>query len=182
MKTCPHCKRSLLPTAFNRDRTKADGLACWCRECRESRKKLWRKARRDLVAKHNATYRQRRKPEGARAAVVVGTVVSALPEERTVMNTPASAPASAPTSVPTPAPMDDRTIIEILKALAQGSATQAAIAERFGVVVGTVNSIKCGQHRRAAELAQQFEVVIKPPPLDWLTLQTPKLNAYRKST
>jgi DNA-directed RNA polymerase subunit M/transcription elongation factor TFIIS len=67
VKTCPQCNQSLLLTAFSKDRSRADGLRRACRVCEEARKKAWRKARRDLVSKHNATYRASH-PEVVKAA------------------------------------------------------------------------------------------------------------------
>jgi hypothetical protein len=82
---------------------------------------------------------------------------------------------------PRPRPLDDWTLIEILKALARGGMTQAAIAIRFGVVTQTINDISLGKHSRAAELkALLNEGKTLAPAVDWLTLQTPALNRYRK--
>lgn len=32
-KTCPKCGESKNPSQFGRDRTRADGLQCWCGDC-----------------------------------------------------------------------------------------------------------------------------------------------------
>jgi len=82
---------------------------------------------------------------------------------------------------PKKCPLDDWTLIEILKALARGGMTQSAIAIRFNVHNTTVSDIALGRHSRAVELkAMMDDGKTIAPTVDWLTLQTPALNRYRK--
>jgi hypothetical protein len=67
MKTCPDCGERKL-SRFNRDNSRADGLACYCRSCARSHQRRWRNAhlarhkrrqfKRHLRTRYNLTYQQ----------------------------------------------------------------------------------------------------------------------------
>lgn len=64
-KRCSHCERSLPNAAFNKDRSHADGMASWCRECIHA-------AKRDHYRNNPEQYRARneRKPAAVKREVV----------------------------------------------------------------------------------------------------------------
>jgi hypothetical protein len=78
--------------------------------------------------------------------------------------------------------LQDRDIVEIVRLLERGGLTPVAIAARFDVTLATVIEISTGKHRRANELRQAIGEG-KPvyTCIDWMTLETPALNKYRRT-
>lgn len=60
MKWCGHCGRTLPETEFTRDRSRKDGLDCYCRVCRKESNMRYTKAGRERHAERMRTDREYR--------------------------------------------------------------------------------------------------------------------------
>jgi hypothetical protein len=59
MKTCTKCKIEKEETKFSKDKSRKDGLACWCKECR----KQYSQENEEKIREHQKQYRQDHKEE-----------------------------------------------------------------------------------------------------------------------
>lgn len=49
LKTCPHCKRALVHSAFDKNKSKRSGLCSWCKECAHPKAAEYRATHNDKI-------------------------------------------------------------------------------------------------------------------------------------
>ena len=60
-KRCSKCGRILPITEFHKDKSRKDGLQCWCKDCQKAMKKEWYQSNKDAILKKQAAYNQANK-------------------------------------------------------------------------------------------------------------------------